>query len=172
MGQDETAEVDPAVVFRDVMAGVCTPVAVITSLDGDRPHGTTVSAFTSLSLDPPMVMVSLARSSDLLSLVQRTGTFGVNVLGRDQHELAASFARKGDSKFDGVSWSADGAVPRIAGVAGWLACEVRDLVAGGDHVVALGQVVSAAATGDAPLTYHRRAFGTHAPLVTSRESPR
>lgn len=172
MGLQETVGADPAAAFRDVMAGVCTPVAVITALDGNRPHGTTVSAFTSLSLDPPMVLVSLARSSDLLGLIRRTGTFGVNVLGRDQHALAAGFARKGKSKFDGVRWSADRAVPRIAEVAGWLACEVRDLVPGGDHVMALGEVVSAAATDAAPLTYHRRAFGTHAPLATTREATR
>jgi flavin reductase (DIM6/NTAB) family NADH-FMN oxidoreductase RutF len=160
---------DPAAVFRDVMAGVCTPVAVITALDGDRPHGTTVSAFASLSVDPPMVLVSLARSSELLGLIRRTGTFGVNVLGSDQRELAAGFARKGQSKFDGVQWSEEWAVPRIAEVAGWLACEVRDLVPGGDHVVALGNVVAAATTDAAPLTYHRRAFGTHAAFAMAGE---
>jgi flavin reductase (DIM6/NTAB) family NADH-FMN oxidoreductase RutF len=163
-------QADPAVLFREVMAGVCTPVAVVTALDGDRPHGTTVSAFASLSLDPPMVLVSLARSSDLLAMVRETGRFGLNVLGRPQVALAARFAAKGDAtsgpgRFDGVAWAVDDGLPRLGGAQGWVACELTDLVAGGDHLVALGLVVGAGTSDELPLTYHRRAFGTHSPLV-------
>lgn len=160
-----TGEDDPAAVFRDVMAGVCTPVAVVTAMDGERPHGTTVSAFASLSLAPPMVLVSLAESSDLLAVVRRTRRFGVNVLGSSQAGLAARFATKGASKFDEVAWSADHGLPRLVGAPGWLACEATELVVGGDHVVALGTVLGAATAEEPPLTYHRRIFGTHSPLA-------
>lgn len=88
--------------FRHVMAGVCTPVSVVTALDGDRPHGTTVSAFASLSMEPPMVLVALDRKSDLLALVRGSGLFGVNVLGSEQSALATRFARKGIAKFEHV----------------------------------------------------------------------
>src|SRR5690625_3651156 len=81
--------------FREVMAGVCTPVSVVTGLDGASPHGTTVSAFASLSLEPPMALVALDRGSDLLTLLHTTRRFGINVLGSGQSELALRFARKG-----------------------------------------------------------------------------
>jgi flavin reductase (DIM6/NTAB) family NADH-FMN oxidoreductase RutF len=150
--------------YKDVMAAVCTPVSVVTAIADARPHGTTVSAFTSLSLDPPMLLVSLDRDSDLLALIRATGRFGVNVLGSRQSELALTFARKGATKFDGVEWTCAQGVPRLRGVVGWLACQLTDLVEGGDHIIALGTVVAAEVVPGPPLTYHARAFGTHATL--------
>lgn len=151
--------------FRQVMAGVATPVSVITAMGDGLPHGTTVSAFASLSMTPPMVLVSLDRGSDLLALVRETGRFGVNVLGADQSRLALAFAKKGGTgKFSGIRWDVDSALPRIPGAPGWLACDVSALVDGGDHVVALGTVVAADTAQGAPLTYHGRVFGTHAAL--------
>ncbi len=79
--------------FRDIMASVSTPLAVITAMANDLAHGTTVSAFASLSLRPPIVHISLDRSSELLAVIDRTGQFGVNVVG-------------GTSKFAGVPWHA------------------------------------------------------------------
>jgi flavin reductase (DIM6/NTAB) family NADH-FMN oxidoreductase RutF len=151
--------------FREVMAGVATPVSVVTSMADGLPHGTTVSAFASLSMDPPMVLVSLDRGSDLLALVRETGRFGVNVLGSTQSTLALAFARKGGpGKFNGVLWEVDDDLPRLPGAPGWLACDVATLVEGGDHVVALGTVVAADTRDGRPLTYHGRVFGTHATL--------
>ncbi|KID28709.1 conserved protein of DIM6/NTAB family [Prauserella sp. Am3] len=172
----DTAQVDPAQVspelaerFRDVMAGVCTPVSVVTAMDaaggtsppGTRPHGTTVSAFASLSMEPPMVLAALDRRSDLLALLAPGVGFGVNVLGSDQSELAVRFAGKGKDKFAGVDWTSADGLPRLTGAPGWLACRVDRLVDGGDHVIALGHVVSADRTDAPPLTYHARSFGTH-----------
>lgn len=151
--------------FREVMAGVATPVSVITSMADGLPHGTTVSAFASLSMEPPMVLVSLDRKSELLALVRESGKFGVNVLGSDQSALALKFAKKGGTgKFNGVRWEVDHDLPRLPGAPGWLACEVAQLVDGGDHVVALGTVIAAATDHGQPLTYHGRLFGTHAAL--------
>jgi flavin reductase (DIM6/NTAB) family NADH-FMN oxidoreductase RutF len=147
--------------FQDVMARVCTPVSVVTTLDGDRPHGTTVSAFASLSLTPPMILVSLDRGSDLLLLVRSTRHFAVNILSSDQSDLAVRFARKGVDKFHGVGWDIDASLPRLRGACGWLACTVSSLVEGGDHVVALGTVTAAQTDSGDPLTYHARTFGTH-----------
>jgi len=150
--------------FREVMSRVCTPVAVVTAFDGERPHGTTVSAFTSLSMTPPMVLVSLDRGSDLLAIIRETGTFGVNVLAHQQADVALQFARKGADKFDGVDWTADAGLPRLTGSSGWLACTSESLVDGGDHVIALGNVVATGHTSADPLTYHARIFGTHRAL--------
>jgi flavin reductase (DIM6/NTAB) family NADH-FMN oxidoreductase RutF len=147
--------------FRDVMAGVATPVSVVTALRDGRPHGTTVSAFASLSMRPPMLLVALDRRSDLLARLGPGQPFGVNVLGAHQAALAAAFARKGPDRFDGVDWREDAGAPRLAGSPGWLACTVARLVDGGDHVVVLGDVVHAAASAAPPLVYHARTFGTH-----------
>jgi len=149
--------------FVAVMGSVCTPVAVVTAMAGARPHGTTVSAFASLSLDPPMLLVSLDRKSELLRHVRGARAFGVNVLGAGQSAVAAAFARKGDDKFEGVRWFLDTGVPRLPGCAGWLKCAVQRLVSGGDHVVVLGRVVAASHADVPPLTYHKRSFGTHQP---------
>lgn len=151
----------PADDFRQVMAQVCTPVAVVTAFAAERPHGTTVSAFTSLSMDPPMMLVSLDRGSDLLALVRETGSFGVNILARHQADVALKFARKGADKFDGVDWTSSADLPRLTGASGWLACSVAALVDGGDHVVVHGHVTETGCTATDPLTYHGRVFGTH-----------
>lgn len=152
--------------FREVMAAVCTPVSVVTAMADGLPHGTTVSAFASLSMDPPMVLVSLDRGSDLLSIVRQTGRFGVNVLSSSQSPLALTFARKGGvAKFAGVRWAVEAGVPRIPGAGGFLSCEVHSLVDGGDHVVILGTVLAADTIAGPPLIYHARVFGTHAALA-------
>jgi flavin reductase (DIM6/NTAB) family NADH-FMN oxidoreductase RutF len=147
-----------------VMAEVCTPVSVVTTLTDGVPHGTTVSAFASLSVDPPMVLVSLSRTSGLLTRIRDVQRFGVNVLGVGQADLALAFAGKGAAKFDGVAWTEDTGAPRLDGATGWLSCEVAELVDGGDHVVVLGRVLAAHTAPGAPLTYHARVFGTHHPV--------
>lgn len=149
--------------FRQVMASVCTPVSIVTAMAGNRPHGSTVSAFASLSLNPPMVLVSLDRASELLRHVRRSLAFGLNVLHTGQAELATTFARKGDDKFDGINWTLDNGVPRLDGTAGWLACRVERLVSGGDHIVVIATVEAVGHAPASPLTYHQRRFGTHQP---------
>lgn len=155
--------------FREVMAGVATPVTVVTATNGDRPHGTTVSAFASLSVTPPMVLVALDRDSELLAVVRTRRRFGVNVLGSAQSALALAFARKGSGKFVGVPYEIKDGLPRILHVTGWLACDLADLLQGGDHLIALGAVTSASSLGGSPLTYHARGFGTHMALDWSAD---
>ena len=90
--------------FRTAMGSVCTPVSVVTTMADGLPYGTTVSAFASLSMDPPMVLVALDLGSDLLALVRQTGHFGLNILSSSQSALALNFARKGRAgKFAGAS---------------------------------------------------------------------
>ena len=104
-----------ATVFRDTLARVPTPVTVVTSHLDRNPHGTTVSAFSSLSLEPPMILVSLDQNSDLLKIIQDSGRFGVNVLASGQQSLATQFAKKGADKFADVAWYMDHDAPRLAG---------------------------------------------------------
>jgi flavin reductase (DIM6/NTAB) family NADH-FMN oxidoreductase RutF len=151
-----------AEMFREAMASICAPVSVVAALDGQRPHGTTVSAVTSVSAEPPIALVCLDARSDLLPLIASSGRFSVNILSRGQSAIAGAFARKGQDKFDGVPWGLARDLPRIDDVVGWIACSTHRLIEVGDHVLVLGDVVAAEVSKEAPLTYFRRAFGTHA----------
>ncbi|CAN5192082.1 hypothetical protein BH09ACT12_BH09ACT12_01930 [soil metagenome] len=151
--------------FRDAMGNVAAPVSVVTTLQEGRPHGTTVSAFASLSMSPPMLMLALDRSSRLLGRLGIRSRVGVNILATDQRALALTFAGKAEEKFDGVDWVFDAKAPRLSGCHAWVALDIRQLVAAGDHVVVIGDVVSAeAGKGREPLTYHNRTFGSHAEI--------
>lgn len=151
--------------FKDVMAHVATPVAVVTSTEEGQPVGTTVSAFMSLSMSPPMILTALDKNSDTLASIETSQFFGLNVLSSGQHALALNFAKKGGpGKFAGVQWEMSHSSPRIVGAAGWIACGVDSFVEGGDHVIVLGNVVAAEHRPDDPLTYHGRVFGTHSAL--------
>jgi flavin reductase (DIM6/NTAB) family NADH-FMN oxidoreductase RutF len=156
--------------FRETMASVCTPVTVVTTCEDGHPHGTTVSAFASLSIDPPLVSIALDGASDLLALARRSGRVGVNVLAHDQHDLALRFARKGDDKFAGLDWHEEEGLPRLPGTVGWLGCRVEEVVVGGDHEIVIAAVESVAPGESAPLVYHRRRFGTHSAFLDPRET--
>ena len=155
---------DPGQRLREVMSEVCTPVSVVTAMASGRAHGSTVSAFTSLSLDPPMILVALNRESDTLAAIRSCRSFGLNLLRAGQTEVALQFATKEADKFRNIAWSLDAGVPRIDGSSGWVRCRVSSLTDGGDHVIVNGLVEDASVvTAYPPLTYHRRGFGTHAP---------
>ena len=163
MAQPMGIEQDPALqtAFRAAMGNVAGPVAVVTTHAAGTPAGTTVSAFMSLSMEPPMLLVSLMRGSHLLSLLSVGTSVGVNVLGADQAALATQFTGRHDQRFVGVDWHLLDGAPAIAEAHAWVALRVARLVPAGDHVLVLGDVVNALADGQSPLTYHRRAFGTH-----------
>jgi flavin reductase (DIM6/NTAB) family NADH-FMN oxidoreductase RutF len=169
MAQPMSIEPDPALqaAFRAAMGNVAGPVSVVTTHAAGKPAGTTVSAFVSLSMDPPMLLVSLMRGSYLLSLLSVGSTVGVNVLGAHQAHLAHRFTGRHDERFVDVDWVLLDGAPALAEAHAWISLRVARLVPAGDHVLVLGDVVDAA-VGDAlpgalagPLTYHRRTFGTH-----------
>ena len=147
--------------FRDLMAGVCAPVTVVTTAIDGIPHGATVSAFTSLSLRPPMVTIALDRNSVLLSRILEVGRLGVNVLGRAQDDLALAFAGRVTDRFAGVEWRMEHGLPRLLEAPGWMVCDLAGTVEGGDHVLLLAEVVECATVVAAPLVYGHRTFGTH-----------
>lgn len=147
--------------FRAAMGNVAAAVSVVTTLVGDHPHGTTVSAFGSLSMEPPMLLVSLDNSSTLLSYVSVGSSLGVNVLASHHDSLAVHFARKGHDKFADVAWRIEDGAPALVDKHAWVALRVGQLVPAGDHTLVLGDVVAAHARDDYPLTYWRKTFGTH-----------
>lgn len=122
--------------FRDLMAGACAPVTIVTAAEGGRPQGATVSAFASLSLRPPMVTVALDHRSTLLKCIRRTGRYGVNVLGHGQDDAALAFATRGIDRFAAVEWRFDHGLPRLVHAPGWLVCDLSREVRGGGPLLA------------------------------------
>ncbi|WP_328611301.1 flavin reductase family protein [Amycolatopsis sp. NBC_00345] len=157
--------------FRNLMAGVCAPVSVVTTLDADGPHGATVSSLASLSLRPSLISIALDRRSSLLSRVLSAGVFGVNVLAADQDDLAGLFAQRDTDRFAAASWSPHRGLPRLDGVAGWAACRLWSTVDGGDHLLLIGEVTDAGAIPAAPLVYGHRTYGTHSGFRTRPRTP-
>jgi flavin reductase (DIM6/NTAB) family NADH-FMN oxidoreductase RutF len=147
--------------FRRLMAGVCAPVTVVTTMDGGEPHGATVSSFASLSLEPPLVTVAFQRTAAMLDRIERFGSFGVNLLGHNQEDLARRFAQRDVDRFIGTAWSIESALPRLESAAGWMVCELERVIDAGDHLLLFGLVTAASARELPPLVYAHRTFGTH-----------
>jgi flavin reductase (DIM6/NTAB) family NADH-FMN oxidoreductase RutF len=147
--------------FRDLMAGVCAPVTVVTTMHDGVPHGATVSSLASLSLDPPLISVAFEQDSALLRQIRQADRFGVNLLGLAQDDLAVTFARRGIDRFGSVPWFADEGLPRLADAAGWIVCDLYREVGAGDHQLLFGLVQAASRTDLPPLVYAHRTFGTH-----------
>lgn len=147
--------------FRSAMGNVAAAVSVVTTIHEGRPHGTTVSALSSLSMDPPMLLVSLDNTSQLLSRLRIGTVVGVNVLAADQDQIALRFAGKSDDKFVDVPWQIEDGAPALVSRHAWVAMRVERLIVAGDHTVAFGLVTSADVSSGAPLTYWQRTFGVH-----------
>lgn len=142
------------------MAHVAAPVTVITTWINDEPHGTTVSAFSSLSVTPPMVIVSLDNRGTMVDRLREAGVMGINVLAPHQSDLAIRFASKVPDRFDGIHWESDAGVPRLDGITSWLYCDKLQFEPGGDHTVVLGSVARTEVLQDDALIYFRRTFGS------------
>ncbi len=145
----------------ELMAGICAPVTIVTAADTHRPYGATVSSFAALSLEPPLVTVAFERQSTLLQRILDAGRFGVNLLGHGQDDLAVLFARRGADRFSCTAWHYDYGLPRIDGAAGWAACDLYNVIDGGDHLLLLGLITRAQHVQLPPLVYAHRTFGTH-----------
>jgi flavin reductase (DIM6/NTAB) family NADH-FMN oxidoreductase RutF len=152
--------------FRHAIGHFATGVTIVTSvgIDGE-PVGTTANAVSSLSLDPPLILVCLDRSSRTLEAVSAHGAFAVNVLSAPQQELSANFARRGlAAAWDGVRHRPGlTGSPRLHGVLATLECTVEHRLPGGDHEIVVGRVrdVETSDAGAPPLVFWR---GTYAAL--------
>jgi flavin reductase (DIM6/NTAB) family NADH-FMN oxidoreductase RutF len=146
--------------FRDALAAYPTGVTVVTAVGPNGPSGATANSVTSLSLDPPMMLAALDRGSRTLTSVREAGRFGVNVLPAGEEELALKFAGKHPepAKWEAVKWSEEHRSPRLDNALVWIACELRDLIDGGDHLILTGNVVAAESRDGDPLLFHRGAY--------------
>jgi 4-nitrophenol 2-monooxygenase / 4-nitrocatechol 4-monooxygenase, reductase component len=145
--------------FRDVIGRFASGVTIITTSVDGAPFGTTASAVSSLSLEPPMVLICLNKSSSTQAAILKAGHFCVNILADGQQDLAYQFAGKGD-KFAGTAFEQGiEGIPVLGGTLAHLECRVAETVTGGTHTVFLAHVAVAAGHEGAPLTYFRGRFG-------------
>jgi 3-hydroxy-9,10-secoandrosta-1,3,5(10)-triene-9,17-dione monooxygenase reductase component len=150
--------------FRDVLGLFGSGVTVVTSVSDGEPVGMTCQSFSSVSLEPPLVMFSPAKTSRAWPLMQRAGFFCVNILAADQADISNAMATKGSDKYDGIGWKpAPTGAPLLDGVLGYVDCTVHAVHQAGDHYVVLGRVKElgfGADEADKPLLYYRGAYGT------------
>ncbi|MFI8961569.1 flavin reductase family protein [Streptomyces sp. NPDC053493] len=158
---DERMAVDPAE-FRRVLGHFASGVTIVTALDEDGPAGFACQSFASLSLDPPLVVFMVARTSTTWPRIARAGRFCVNILGARQDGLCRAFAVSGADKFAGVDWTPSPSTgsPRLPSAPAWVDCTIATVHTGGDHLIVVGRVESLGASDDAePLLFHRGRFG-------------
>ena len=149
--------------FRDTIGQFATGVTVVTTTGPDGPSGMTTNAVASLSLDPLLLLVCFDRDSRTLDVVRGSRRFAVNVLRAEDVELAAVFASKrvAREKFEAVTHTEAHGVPVLDDALAWIACELRELVPGGDHEIGIGEVVGMGETaGGDPLIWFRGGYTT------------
>jgi 3-hydroxy-9,10-secoandrosta-1,3,5(10)-triene-9,17-dione monooxygenase reductase component len=146
---------DPAG-FRAAMAMLPTGVTVVTASGPEGPAGATANAVCSLSIEPMLMLACLDRGSRTLLAVQAANRFGISVLHAGQEEIARAFATKAPvaDKWDGVAWSERGGIPAIDDALAFVACDLRDVIAGGDHVIVTGEVTALETSEGDPLVFH------------------
>jgi flavin reductase (DIM6/NTAB) family NADH-FMN oxidoreductase RutF len=149
--------------YRSAIGRFATGVAVVTAAGADGPAGLTTNAVTSLSLDPLLLLVCFDNSSRTLTAVRETRRFAVNVLAAHQRELASVFASKvvQTEKFEAATHRIEHDVPVIDDALAWIACDVRELLPGGDHTLGIGAVTHVWSSPDGePLLFVAGEFET------------
>ena len=149
--------------FRTVCSRFATGVAVLAVLDEEgNPHGLTVNSFTSVSADPPLVLVCVDDVSGLLPYFQQPSTYALSFLGEHQRDLSIRFASVPERRFDGVDWhrGETTGMPLLDGAIGWMECRIRERIPAGDHHVLLAEVTAAKADDGSglPLVFFNSAY--------------
>ncbi|HEY0929674.1 MAG TPA: flavin reductase family protein [Gemmatimonas sp.] len=147
--------------FRAVLGRFASGVTVVTARDAaGNPHGMTVSAFSSLSLDPPLVLVCIGNDASTAPVMAQAESFAVNVLRDDQEALSRRFASPMSHRFDGIGYGGGESDPRLEGVLAWMQCRVVARHPSGDHVIYVGEVEHAGMSDGRPLLYYRGGYAT------------
>lgn len=148
--------------LRRVMGHFATGVTIITTISKDgAPFGLTANAFTSVSLDPPLLLISVDKKAESYPYFEESKVFTVNILGQEQEGLSRRFAVSGGDKFQGVAYraGANGA-PILEGALAFLECRLYAVYAGGDHTLFLGEIDEAETREIKPLIFYRGGYRT------------
>lgn len=152
--------------FRRILGHWTTGVAVVTSYAADAlPRGLTANAVASVSLDPPLVLACVDRSSHTHDSIHDAGCFAINILEQSGESTARRFAGDDvEDKFAGVAWHTEATgAPVLDEALAWVDCRVRESVAGGDHTIYIGEVVAGDAAQGEPLVYFRGGYHSLTP---------
>jgi 3-hydroxy-9,10-secoandrosta-1,3,5(10)-triene-9,17-dione monooxygenase reductase component len=146
--------------YRQVIGNFATGVAIVTADGPDGPAGLTTNAVSSLSLDPLLLLVCFDNDSRTLPVVRQAGRFAVNVLRAGSEDLARVFASKrvAREKFDAVTHTVAHGVPVLDDALAWVACDLVELVEGGDHTIGIGAVIDGEASDGEPLVFFRGGY--------------
>jgi len=146
--------------FRKACSRFPTGVTVTTLMGKDRePHGITVSSFTSVSLDPPLVLICIDHRSQMLRHLEIGQCFGINVLGEHQQELSHRFSGAWEERFNGVEWyPGNTGAPLLFDVPAVFECRVSGRIPAGDHMVVIGEVLHVTSSEQSPLAYHNSSY--------------
>ncbi|MFB3825441.1 MAG: flavin reductase family protein [Bryobacteraceae bacterium] len=147
--------------FRRACGRFATGVAVASVFDpGGEPHGITVNSFSSISLEPPLVLIAVGLSAGILKHFHAAPRFALNILREDQEYLSVHFARKGRDRFESVPCREVRGVPLIPGVLAALECETSEIHRAGDHDLLIALVTAAEIHRGRPLLYFASAYGS------------
>lgn len=154
--------------LRRTLGSFATGVTVVTTLDDTgRPRGMTANSFTSVSLDPPLILVCVAKAAPICAAFQSAAGFGVNILSESQRDLSQRFATPMSNRFAGLSWRrGQVGAPLLDGSLAFLDCRMRERIEAGDHLILLGQVEDFGRTEQPPLVFCR---GAYVPVSLHRE---
>ncbi|MER5688841.1 flavin reductase family protein [Streptomyces sp. NPDC002205] len=159
MGTSTAQEMRAA--YRGAMARFTTGVTIVTTRTPSGPAGMTASAVASVSLDPLMLLVCVGNTLATRDAISGSGVFAVSVLAQGQERHALQFASRCDDKFAGVGLRTDHDLPVVEGAVSHFACNVKEEIAGGDHTIFIGEVVSCGYSADSnPLVYFGGKFGS------------
>jgi len=141
--------------FRHACGRFPTGITIATVTDSTgAPHGLTVSSFTSLSLDPPLVLVCLGHAVTIIDCFRAARHLGISILAQDQQSISERFARRGQDRFDGLRWhSGEFDVPLIDGVLATIECAVHQRLSAGDHDILIGRMLRARIAEGSPLVH-------------------
>jgi len=147
--------------FRTVLGHFATGVTIVTAMDGETPVGVSANAFSSVSLDPPLVLFCASHQSTTWPKIEAAGKFAVNILNEHQEDVCRVFATPGADRFTRIGWrpSTNGS-PILHDSLAFLDCSIERVVEAGDHLVVIGRVHELGVLSDGgPLIFYRGGFG-------------
>jgi flavin reductase (DIM6/NTAB) family NADH-FMN oxidoreductase RutF len=161
-GKTDTGRLGPvdSALYRRTCARFATGITVVTVVDEQgRPHGLTVNSFSSVSLDPPLVLVSIDLRNAILGHFLGSRFFGINILTEHQQHVSRRFSSTSEDRFSNLAWHrGETGVPLLEGVLAHMECTVSRIFEAGDHTVLLGEVCFAGYTEGRPLVYFGSAY--------------
>ena len=145
--------------YRHALGSFPTGVTIVTAYDNDnQPWGLTANSFTSVSLDPPVISVCVAKSGRVFPTLSGSDHFAINILSASQKDLALHFSSNVENRFTNTDWTAGQTAPLLPGASAHLDCTIHDRIDAGDHEILLGRVLEYTHTTVPPLVYCRGIF--------------